>query len=1461
MTLKNLLNTRNIKIHHAVRYRLNGRVDSDRLVNNYANLQKDIGLERSRLWVIPVPAKVDNIVAKRYLKSEMRRPISRPAKQVFRTVLLIYKGGGADLVIVADRQKIDAHSLRQIAVSIINGQSESSHLVWRDHDLRSGPTEDIVERHTEELCKADYSDKLDWACPDGASPSAYQPPITFSIHDIKRLSIPIAIAGTAIVFGHYCGHEIPVVAALVDQEKRPPNRIGACHNFFPIPIECQSRQTGAIIRSIKEYIEKPGLWDIVEFSDAFSEERKNTGFINVGVFFSNENQRDEKQPSEYLPFLNPPFPISLTFVQRKHVSISCAVQPNIFQQEMVEQFLDSVISVYRALSMCQDISPANLEIFNSARSKQFSENLRNGHGLDRVNTRIESALEKVVKDRIDEPALSFGEQKLNYQQLDQQANRIANALRDSGARDGDRIGVCVERSIELIVILLGILKAGAAYVPMDTQYPAERLAYTVKDAEMQIIITNLAEFPEEKNARIISVESLTQKAKIQSAKAPATHATIDDPAYIIYTSGSTGRPKGVVIPHKNVMNLVDSTKEDFDFTASDKWTLFHSSAFDFSVWEIWACLLTGGHLVIVPYWVSRSPDEFHELLVEEKVTVLNQTPSAFSQLMEADRRNTQSLADLRLVIFGGEPLDYRMLLPWFDRYPESQCRLVNMFGITETTVHVTAENITRQSALSSSKSVGRAISGWYVYVMDGRQRLLPPGVAGEIYVGGKGVAMKYWNRPNLTKERFLPDPYSDGIIYRSGDKGRLWPDGRLEHLGRLDSQVQLRGFRIELNEIRAVLMEIPSITAAVVVMRREVPEDAATARLDAYIVRDSSRPLDARKYLCRVLPDYMMPATITELKELPLTTNGKVDTGRLPKPEMVPDQQSVTACPMPSDISGKLDPIAEELIKLWEGIFHAPVNPDDNFFELGGNSLLAVRLTVAMREKNLPALSMRELYTHQTIRRITKFLKFQNTESAKTIEPPKDTPRMKAKTHNPKLLAHQKQLQQQAEDLSRAHRRCIQKASDKPLYKATPQQRRIYFEQLKDISSKQYNLPIVVNLPKEIDIERLEQALQILVQRHEILRTEFVHIDGETYQSILPAVTAKILRSDHAVQPFVLESAPLWRATVTRVGKEGHGMKMVFDIHHIITDAFSLANLFEEWSSIYRNQKLPPNALQYKDYAEWCDESGRADELASHKEYWLNVFKSPPAPLDLPTDFLRLTARHSGGAYLRFDFGKTRSKNLRDFAIKKEVTLFHLLLAIYGLFLARITGHYDFGVGTPMVGRGVAGSEGIQGLFVNTVCLRLRPDPENTFSDYLKAIAIHATAAADHQDFPFDELVQEILYERDFSKNPLFDTLFSFQNTAFSGFEFLGQKVVWVPEETGETIFDLNLQIHDLPDQLKAEWGYSTQLFLRPTVESFRDILIELIDMVLTDEEFILNDLLSSSEKEANSIPEIEFDF
>jgi amino acid adenylation domain-containing protein len=602
--------------------------------------------------------------------------------------------------------------------------------------------------------------------------------------------------------------------------------------------------------------------------------------------------------------------------------------------------------------------------------------------------------EAQVAERPDAIALIFEEQQLTYAELDARANQVAHYLRQFGVGPEVRVGLCLERSLELVIGLLGVLKAGGAYVPLDPAYPHERLAFMVQDAAVGILLTQarLRDRLPANLARVLSLDEDWPQLAQQPTFPPEAGEQVDNLAYVIYTSGSTGTPKGSLLCHRQVLRLFAATAPWFHFSEADVWTLFHSYAFDFSVWELWGALLHGGRLVVVPYWVSRTPELFAEMLVAQQVTVLNQTPSAFSQLVHLEETRTAlpTQQALRLVIFGGEALELQSLRPWFERHGDQAPHLVNMYGITETTVHVTYRPVTQADlATSAASPIGIPIPDLQMYVLDAHLQPLPIGVPGELYVGGAGLARGYLNRPDLTAERFVPHPFSHAPgarLYRTGDLVRYRRDGSFECLGRLDEQVKLRGFRIELGEIESMLAAHSAVSQALVTVREDTPGEK---RLVAYVVPTegaaSLSPAELRQYMQERLPDYMVPAAFVLLDALPLTPHGKVNRRALPPPDWAAQSSQPYVPPR--------TPTEAQLASLWAQVLHRDmIGIHDNFFDLGGHSLLATQLMARIFDTFHRALPLRTLFEAPTIARFV--LRLQEEQEGQNIpyEQPTDIP-------------------------------------------------------------------------------------------------------------------------------------------------------------------------------------------------------------------------------------------------------------------------------------------------------------------------------------------------------------------------------------------------------------------------------------------------------------------------------------
>ena len=622
---------------------------------------------------------------------------------------------------------------------------------------------------------------------------------------------------------------------------------------------------------------------------------------------------------------------------------------------------------------------------------------REAHGRDARATCIHKVFERQVAQSPQRAALCYEEERLSYDELNRRANRLAHYLIERGAGPEKHIGLCLERSVDLVVSILGILKSGAAYVPLDPTYPPERLSWIARDAGLGLLLTqkNLSGAFKDFDSEVIGIDEQADDIARESEQNPELMLDSETTAYVIYTSGSTGTPKGVAVTHRNVVRLMEVTAPLFHFSADDVWTLFHSYAFDFSVWEIWGALFYGGRLVIVPFLVSRSPEDFYELLGREKVTILNQTPSAFRQLIQAESNVKESeRLSLRAVIFGGEALELRSLKPWVARHGDGQPRLINMYGITETTVHVTYRPLTTAEIENDPASViGRPLGDLQVYIVDRHEQLAPIGVAGEMYVGGAGVARGYLGRPELTAERFVPNPFTaepGARLYRTGDLARYVSRGDLEveieYLGRVDRQVKVRGFRIELGEIESVLAEHETVSDCLVIPA----PDSVDQQLLAYVIPapDQSTSTETlREFLKSRLPQYMVPASFILMDSWPLTPNGKVDERALPRPDASrSDLESVFVAPRTDTES--------LLANLWSDVLRVDsIGVHDNFFDLGGHSLLATQVMSRIRETFKVNLPLRYFFERPTVAGLAEFLRDTKSEDQKIVPEIRRLPR------------------------------------------------------------------------------------------------------------------------------------------------------------------------------------------------------------------------------------------------------------------------------------------------------------------------------------------------------------------------------------------------------------------------------------------------------------------------------------
>ncbi len=1003
----------------------------------------------------------------------------------------------------------------------------------------------------------------------------------------------------------------------------------------------------------------------------------------------------------------------------------------------------------------------------------------------------------------DAPAVTCDGATLSYTELNVAANRLAHRLIELGAGPERIVALALPRTTSLVVAVLGVLKSGAAYLPIDPDAPPERMAAMLADSAPVALVTT--------EAGSGAVPSLLVHGDGPDTDPPIM-STPDSPAYVIYTSGSTGVPKGVVVPHSNVTRLFAAAGDRFAFDEHDVWTLFHSYAFDFSVWEIWGPLLHGGRLVVVPHAVSRSPLDFLRLLSDERVTVLNQTPSAFYQLVRADAELELPLA-LRYVVFGGEALDARRLTDWYDRHAENAPLLVNMYGITETTVHVT-ETALAAADTSSAGDIGIGLPDLRVYVLDQDLYPVPVGVAGEMFVAGAGLARGYLNRPGLTADRFVADPFGPAgtRMYRTGDMAR-WTDGAtLEYLGRADDQVKVRGFRIELGEVEAALLRLPEVASAGVVARQDGPD---TARLVAYLVPTPGGGLPAtaefRARLTEWLPDYMVPGVLVPVDVLPLTRNGKLDRKALAAIETTTTE----------DV-GYREPETEAervVAQIWADVLDVPrIGADGNFFDLGGDSILSIRVTSRLRAAFGVELSPRVLFERPTV-----------TGLAAELSSDTERPALSAIT-------------------------AVGRDRDLPLSFA---QQRLWFLSEFDPDATEYVTVFAVRLRGELDMTALRRAMTGLISRHESLRTTFESVDGKPRQVVHPPAEAIVTVAEQAdgltdESPFDLARGPLLRTRVVRLAPDEHALTL--SMHHIITDGWSVGVLAEELAALYNGAAtLPALPVQYADFAVWQRDRFASDALDGQLAYWRGQL-SGVAPLELPTDRPRPAEQTTNGAVREFTVPADVTAALRELGRGRDTTLFMTLVACCQLLLRRWAGQDDVAVGTVSSGREHSEVQRLAGLFVNTIVLRSGVDGTATFRQLLADVRDTVLAAFAHQDVPFERVVDEVAPERDTSRSPLFQVMVTLQNVGNGLPTLTGLDATELPLPTTTSAFDASVEFEEHGDHLRGLVNYNTDLFDAATVDRLIGHLGVLLAGVAADPDRRVDDLPLLTDAERHTL-------
>lgn len=1007
----------------------------------------------------------------------------------------------------------------------------------------------------------------------------------------------------------------------------------------------------------------------------------------------------------------------------------------------------------------------------------------------------------------DAPALIFDRQRVSYAELDHRANQLAHHLRSLGTGPEVFVGILLRRRVEMIVALLAVLKAGGAYLPLEAAYPSERLRFMLENTRASILITEASLLSRAEgllhiqDGEAIANESLpTQLVCLErdheaiaqhSETAPSPSALAQNLAYVIFTSGSTGKPKGVAINHSSAVTLAHWAREYFTAAQLSGVLASTSISFDLSVFELFVPLSWGGSVIL-----AENALQLAALPAASEVTLVNTVPSAMAELV----RNGWVPAKVETVNLAGEALSRELVERLYELKQVKD--VINLYGPSEDTTYSTYARI--EGGETRTPVIGRPLANTQVYVLDVAGEPVPAGVTGEIYLAGEGLARGYWQRPELTAERFVPDRFSGargGRLYRTGDLARFRQGGILEYLGRMDHQVKLRGFRIELGEIEIALRHHEKVREAVVVVS---DLDNGEKRLIAYVVSEGEQAVTVTELRARMrerLPEYMVPQAFVILGEMPLTANGKVDRRALLACEETESGRD-------AEVIGPRTETEAAVAELWRELLRVDqVSMEDNFFEAGGHSLLATRMMSQVRKRFGVEVALRRFFEEATVAALSNQIDLANSSMQVLHGPP----------------------------ITRMSR-----TGSLPLSFA---QQRLWFLHQLEPNNTAYNMPAASRLTGELNPGTLEQSITEIIRRHEVLRTAFVMKDDEPTQIVLPAQPVRIplidlshlsateleieatrLATAEAQEPFDLSRGPLIRFTLLRLGAEEH--ILLLTVHHIVFDGWSVGVLIKELTSLYRaydsgdDSPLAELPVQYADYAEWQRDWLQAETLEQQLSYWKGQLGNATESLILPSTKSRPAVRSVEGAYQSFQLGPDLVLQLKTLGQNERSTLFMVLLAAFQVLLWRYSGQTDVVVGVPVSNRNRAEIEGLIGLFVNMLVMRGDLSRDPNFREFLRRTREVALEAYAHQDLPFETLVESLPLGRDLNRTPLFQVMMAWQDRPLENLN-LGTVQLQLEETDNRTAkFDITLQLTETENGIAGRWEYSTDLFEAIDIES-----------------------------------------
>lgn len=1054
-------------------------------------------------------------------------------------------------------------------------------------------------------------------------------------------------------------------------------------------------------------------------------------------------------------------------------------------------------------------------------------------------------------------ALEYGNRHITYGELDKRASRITGWIRDNKVEPGTFIGIYLEDKIELIPVILGILKARCVFVPLDTAHPFNRIAAVIETARVSLVFTDEVYYQQlashetliKANTRIITINQVESLYPVNSFSSWTGGNEIaydsDDKIYVYFTSGTTGTPKGIVGINKSLVHFIQWEIDTFAIDSSFCFSQLSTTGFDAFLRDLFVPLVTGGRLCIPDSrdMIMNSLDLI-DWLDTRQIHLIHCVPSIF-QIFNTDTLHPGYFKSLKYILLAGEELVPSQLRNWYEKLGE-RVQLVNLYGTSETTMAKTLYFIQPTDAEREKIPVGKAIKGARIVLFDEAMNICSKGMVGEIYIRTPYRTAGYYNDPQLNAERFIPNPFTDDpgdLLHKTGDLGRILPDGNLEVLGRVDRQVKVRGVRVEPGDIENQLLKHPRVKAAAVVLKSRGTGDGY---LCAYIVplHEAVLAEELRRFLSKLLPDYMIPSNFSLIEKFPLTPNGKIDHRALPAPGIGVEE----------DYAAPRDNVENTLVELWSEVLEIDKNKisiDSNFFQLGGHSLKATILMTRIHKAFNVDIPLSQVFKTPTIRVLASCIGSAAVNRYISLE-----------------IAEKKEY-----------------------YPLSAAQKRLYIVQQLDPGSTAYNMPSVSSLGETLDMERIEGTLKKLMDRHEILKTSFPLIDGLPFQVIQQQLEADIKYHDLAadqgghriedltsgfIRPFDLSCAPLLRLGLIKTA-ENHYLLMT-DTHHIITDATSNDILLNDLMQLYRGENLSLLKHQYRDFSQWQTRKILTGEIKKQEEYWLTEFKGEVPVLDLPTDYPRTESTNDEEKRIRFATNPAETEKLKEYAGKENATMYMVALTLLNILLFKITRQQDIVLGSVQAGRRHRDLEEIMGFFVNPLVLRNNPRGDKTFIMFLREVREKTMKAFDNQDYQFEDLVEKLKLEREPGRNPLFDVIFAFTSQYATNMpspspqnrekEENGQETNLYQGGTARAAkFDL-LFTGSGPwvDRIYFNIRYRTGLFKHETIEKFVEYFKKIVSAVCADEWILLKNIkishdLDTAASGVYDSGEIEFEF